>query len=279
MDIAPRGTFLLMPSYSRDIGLLGIKLVRVADAPEDGETVQATYFLLDAQTCTPVLLLAANYLTAIRTAATSAVATKLLARADARTLGIFGTGRQARAHISALRQVRKFDRILVCGSQPNRSRDFAKRLRSEINVEIAAVDPRTCAAESDVLCTCTTATIALFEGKWLRAGTHLNVVGAFKPHTREVDDLTVQRARVFVDTYEGAFSEAGDILIPLNAGLIARDHVLADLHELVGGKKQGRQDSNDITLFRSVGCALEDLVAANLLHTIQRAESSFANFS
>ncbi len=120
--------------------------------------------------------------------------------------------------------------------------------------------------ESDVLCTCTTANEPLFDGRLLRPGTHLNLVGTFQDRTREVDDETVKRARVVVDTYEGAMAEAGDLLIPLRNGVIARDHILADLHELASGRKTGRTAPDDITLFKSVGCALEDLVTAMLAY-------------
>ena len=130
---------------------------------------------------------------------------------------------------------------------------------------ITATDPRTCAAESDVLCTCTSHSAPLFDGHDLRPGTHLNLVGAFRPQTREVDSYTIQRARVVVDTYGAALSEVGELLIPLQEGAITRSHVAADLHELVSGAKQGRRSPEEITVFKSVGCALEDLVAAELL--------------
>jgi alanine dehydrogenase len=117
-----------------------------------------------------------------------------------------------------------------------------------------------------VICTCTTAREPLFDGKWLRPGTHLNLVGAFQPETREVDDITVKRARVVVDTYNGAMLEAGDLLIPLKNGTIERSHIVADLHEIVSGKKPARTSAESITLFKSVGCAMEDLVTAQLVY-------------
>jgi ornithine cyclodeaminase/alanine dehydrogenase-like protein (mu-crystallin family) len=130
---------------------------------------------------------------------------------------------------------------------------------------ITVVDARTCAAQSDVLCTCTSNSAPLFDGRDLRPGTHLNLVGAFRPQTREVDSHTIQNSRVVVDTYGNALSEVGELLIPLQEGLITRDHIVADLHELVSGAKQGRRSPEEITVFKSVGCALEDLVAAELL--------------
>ena len=273
------GIFLAMSCYDGAAGTLGMKLVlvrdqvqhRPADRSHDSAAltegrVQATYLLLDPETAQPRLTIAANYLTDLRTAATSAVATKFLARPDSSTLGIFGTGRLARAHLTVLPLVRNFQRVLICGRNPSRSAEFVQQLSHELSgVTITAVDARTCAAESDVLCTCTSNSAPLFDGRDLRLGTHLNLVGAFRPETREVDTHTILRSRVVVDTYSAAASEVGELLIPLQEGAITRNHVAADLHELVSGTKQGRRSSEEITVFKSVGCALEDLVAAELL--------------
>ena len=259
------GIFLIMPCYDAGSGTLGMKVVTVPNHPPRAEDrVQAVYMLFDPASARPNLIIPANYLTELRTAATSAVATKLLACDDAEVLGIFGTGRQAHAHLKVLPLVRRFRRALVCGKDSGQSRKFAAEICEEINLPVEGVDARTCAAESDVLCTCTTAQVPLFEGKLLRRGTHLNLVGAFQPHTREVDSVTIERSRVVVDTYDAALAEAGDILIPISEGLITRDHILADLHELTSGKRV-RCQRDEITVFKSVGCALEDLVAAKLL--------------
>jgi len=265
------GIFLSMSCYDSTGHALGIKLVVVRDqahagAPLGEGRIQATYLLLDPDTTEPRLTIAANYLTDLRTAATSAVATKFLARPEDSTLGIFGTGRLARAHLAVLPLVRNFQRVLICGRTPERSAEFVREVSTEFpGLTIVAADARTCAAESDVLCACTSSPAPLFDGRDLRPGTHLNLVGAFQPHTREADTTTIQRARVVVDTYAAAQSEVGELLIPQKEGAIAPDHVAADLHELVSGKKQGRGSSSDVTVFKSVGCALEDLVAAELL--------------
>jgi ornithine cyclodeaminase/alanine dehydrogenase-like protein (mu-crystallin family) len=280
------GIFLAMSCYDRAAGTLGMKLVlvrdqaqhRPADRSHDSPAltegrVQATYLLLDPETAQPRLTIAANYLTDLRTAATSAVATKFLARPDSSTLGIFGTGRLARAHLTVLPLVRHFQRVLISGRNPSRSAEFVQQLSRELSgVTVTAVDARTCAAESDVLCTCTSNSAPLFDGRDLRPGTHLNLVGAFRPETREVDTHTILRSRVVVDTYSAAASEVGELLIPLQEGAITRNHVAADLHELVSGTKQGRRSPEEITVFKSVGCALEDLVAAELLLDANPAE-------
>ncbi len=260
------GVFLVMPCYDGTRQALGMKLATVQKQPETPQgRVQATYMLLDSRTARPALVVPANYLTDLRTAATSAVATKFLARKDARVLGIFGTGRQARVHIEVLPLVRQFTRVLVCGREPGASRDFAKTMGRETDLRIEAADPRTCAGQSDVICTCTTSQTPLFDGGDLRSGVHLNLVGAFQPQTREVDSTTVERARVFVETYDGVLAESGDLLIPIQEGRFHRDQIAGDLHQLVNGQVQGKLDDGAITLFKSVGHALEDLVTAELL--------------
>ena len=265
MEIPSRGVLLIMPCYDRALPAMGIKLVFVREGAAPGKRVQATYALLDPATGSMLALLDANYLTELRTAATCAVATKYLARRDSTTLGIFGTGRQARAHLAVFAEVFAFHRALICGSSPPRSEEFV-RTAAAGSLKLEAADAHTLVAQSDVICTCTTSSEPLFDGHCLRPGTHLNLVGAFRLATREVDDETVRRARVVVDTYDGALAEAGDLLIPLQRGAITRAHISADLHELVSGKKAARRSADETTLFKSVGCALEDLVTADLVY-------------
>ncbi|HZS29296.1 MAG TPA: ornithine cyclodeaminase family protein [Candidatus Angelobacter sp.] len=249
---------LVMPCHDDSLKAAGVKLVSVSKK----SGVNANYELLDATSGIALARMEANYLTDLRTAATSAVATDLLARKNVNTLGIFGNGRQAAAHFGVLPRVRNFKRFLVCGSGRSDVNAFCGKMKADHGIEIEPVTAEICARESDVICTCTTATEPLFDGRWLKPGTHLNLVGAFQPHTREVDDETVRRARVVVDTYDGCLSEAGDLLIPLQNGTVGHSHVIADLHEISSGKKAGRAGQDDITLFKSVGCALEDLVTA-----------------
>jgi ornithine cyclodeaminase len=262
LELAGGAVLLLMPCYDSEVGLAGVKLVTVSP----GSGVQAAYELIDPGSGRVLARMEANYLTDLRTAATSAVATDLLARPDVETLGIFGFGRQAIAHLSVLPKVRRFQRFLVCGSERSRAESFCARLHQDHGMNVASVDADTCAAESDVICTCTSSPTPVFDGRRLRRGTHLNLVGAFQPETREVDDETVRHARIVIDTYDGALAEAGDLLIPLKNGTIGRDRIVADLHELASGKRPGRIGREDITVFKSVGCALEDLVTAKLVY-------------
>jgi alanine dehydrogenase len=273
------GVFLIMPCYDRAGRSLGMKLVKFNENPRLAEErIQATYILLDAESGCAKLVIPANYLTDVRTAATSAVATKFLAREDAKVLGVFGIGRQARAHLQVLRHVRDFERALVTGRDPARTRDFAQQMEHELGMKVEAVYSRTCAAESDVLCTCTTSKTPLFDGNMVRKGTHINAVGSFQRATRELDDTTVRRSRIVVDTYDGTLAEAGDLLIPLKSGVIKRENLLADLHELITARKPVRTSPAEITLFKSVGNALEDLAAADLLeNTLLSLDSKTAS--
>jgi ornithine cyclodeaminase/alanine dehydrogenase-like protein (mu-crystallin family) len=252
---------LLMPCYDSALNAAGVKLVTVN--AQSG--VRASYALLDPASGELRALMEANTLTDLRTAATSAVATDMLARHDVKTLGIFGAGRQAAAHLCILPRVRNFRRFLVCGSPRSDMNHFRGKMKAEHGIEIEIADAETCARESDVICTCTTSSEPVFDGRWLRAGAHLNLIGGFRPKAREVDDETIRKACIVVDTYEGVLAESGDLLVPLEKGVIDRSHIVGDLHEIVSGKKTGRTGPADITLFKSVGCAIEDLVAAKLV--------------
>jgi ornithine cyclodeaminase/alanine dehydrogenase-like protein (mu-crystallin family) len=258
VEVAGRGVLLVMPCYDSAIPGLGAKLVSVF------ENVQAMYILLDPVNGRLRALMAANYLTDVRTAATSAVATRHMARRDTRILGVFGTGRQARSHIEVMTAVWRFERVLVCGSSAERSRTFAAAMVSELGLAVEPADARACASQSDVICTCTSSSKPVLGGKWLRPGTHLNLVGAFQPGKREADSETMQRAQIVVESYESALAEAGDLLIPMREGAISREQVIADLHEVASGKKAGRTSADEITVFKNLGCALEDLVTATL---------------
>lgn len=261
LDLADGAILLIMPCYDSGLRAAGVKLVAVSSKAG----VNASYELLDPASGAVVARMEANYLTDLRTAATSAVATDLLARPDAQTLGVFGSGRQAAAHLAVVPRVRAFRRLLVCGSGRSDLQQFCERISKDQGIQVEPASAETLVRESDVICTCTTSSAPLFDGRWLRPGTHLNLVGAFQPEAREVDDETVKRARVVVETYAAVLAEAGDLLIPLGSGAIGRDHIVADLHEIACGKKQGRVRPEDITFFKSVGCALEDLVTAQLV--------------
>lgn len=277
MELASGVVFLTMPCHDSTLRALGVKIVSIADPVDGGGRVQAEYLLFDPSSRQPLASIAANYLTDVRTAAVSAIATRLLCNQGARVLGIFGTGRQALAHILVLKEVMPFSSILCCGSGTSKSRMFTERISREHGVDVHPASAEEIVRQSDVICTCTTSVRALFDGASIRPGTHLNLVGTFQSSATEVDEETIRCARVVVETYEGVLSEAGDILIPLTNGNITREHLAADLHELVSGKKVGRTRQDEITVFKSVGHAYEDLVTAKLVyeHWVGRTGTEF----
>jgi ornithine cyclodeaminase len=259
-------TLLLMPAWSSDA--LGVKLVTVM--PGNGArgvgTVQAIYVLLDRATGEPLALLDGEALTLRRTAATSALAARYLARDDAQNLLVVGAGRLAPyladAHY-ALRPALR--RVFIWARDPARAQTSAQWLRDLGLPAQVAEDLESTAREAHIICCATTAHSPVVHGAWLQLGTHLDLVGAFTPAMREVDDAAAARSRIVVDTYAGALAEAGDLLSPLASGAITRESIVAELAELVRGERCGRTGADEITMFKSVGTALEDLCAASLV--------------
>ncbi len=255
----PNGSLLLMPAVGA--AGIGVKLVTITPAnPErDLPLIHASYVLFDAETQAPEGVLDGSALTALRTAAVSGLATRFLSREDAGRLVIFGAGVQARSHLEAMCAVRPVTDLVVV----SRSRGAAEALAEEGRGRglAARLGEPEAVREADLVCTCTTAEAPLFDGSWLPDGVHVNAVGAYRPETRELDTETVRRARVVVETREVAFEEAGELLIPIGEGAIAAGHIVADLAETVRGA-QVRRSSSEVTLFKSVGMAFEDLVVA-----------------
>jgi ornithine cyclodeaminase/alanine dehydrogenase-like protein (mu-crystallin family) len=255
----PRGSLLLMPAVGR--AGVGVKLVSLTPAnPERGlPFIHASYVLFDAETQAPEAVLDGSALTALRTAAVSGLATRFLSRQDAQRLVIFGAGVQARSHLEAMCAVRPVTDLVVV----SRSRGAAEALVEEgLGRGLATrVGEPEAVRQADLVCTCTTAEEPLFDGSRLPEGVHVNAVGSYRPETRELDTEAVRRARVVVETREVALAEAGELLIPIREGVIEAGHIVADLAETVRGAEV-RRGSDDLTLFKSVGMAFEDLVVA-----------------
>jgi alanine dehydrogenase len=260
--LSARDSLLLMPAWNAQV--LVLKLVTVM--PDAPDTVQATVLVADRATGAPLAVLDGEALTLRRTAATSALAARHLARAEAHTLLLVGSGRlagwMARAHAAlrpALRQV------LVWGRRPEAAAALAGTLAQEGLPARAADGLEAAVRAACIVCCATTSDRPLVQGRWLAPGTHLDLVGGFTPRMREVDDAAVAASRIVVDTYAGALAEAGDLVQPLAAGAIRREHVVAELAELLRGQCPGRTRPGEITLFKSVGTALEDLAAAQMV--------------
>jgi alanine dehydrogenase len=258
-------TLLLMPAWQAGRHV-GVKIVTVF--PENGKrslpSVMGTYLLMDGTTGAPVALLDGPVLTVRRTAAASALAADYLARPDAGRLLMVGTGAMAPNLVRAHAVIRPIREVKVWGRDPGKARRLADMLRREGFAAAVAEDLEEAVRASDIVSCATLAREPLVRGEWLPEGCHLDLVGGFTPEMREADDEAVRRARVFVDTMDGATTEAGDIVQPLASGVLARGDIAGDLFHLSRGERAGRGDEREVTLFKSVGTALEDLAAAQL---------------
>ena len=253
------GTMLLMPSSgSRGVG---VKVTTLTEAnPSRGlPLIQAAYVLFDPVTQEPEALLDGTALTTLRTGAVSGLATRFLARPEARRLVLFGSGTQARSHLEAMVAVRPIEEVRVVSRTLGRAEALAEEARA--NGLSAAVGGPEEVEDADVVCTCTSSHDPVVRGSLLSEGVHLNAIGAYLPDARELDTETVRRARVVVETREVAFAEAGDLLLPIAEGAIEAGHVVADLAEMVRGAPV-RRTPHEVTLFKGVGMAFEDLVVA-----------------
>lgn len=262
-------TLLLMPAWGAGSPPthIGIKSVTVhPDNPAQSlPSVQGVYLLLDGATGTPVAMIDGPSLTARRTAAASALAATYLARKDASRLTIVGTGRLAPELIRAHATARPIEQVSIWGRNNSRARAIAKSM-SDASFSVRAVDNlENAIRNADIVSCATTARTPVFNGDWLQPGTHVDLVGGFRPDMREADDTAIRRAQVFVDTIDGATREAGDIVQPLASGILLQDDIVADLFDLCRDKHLGRESETEITLFKSVGTALEDLAAAEHL--------------
>jgi ornithine cyclodeaminase/alanine dehydrogenase-like protein (mu-crystallin family) len=270
----PEATWLLMPAITAradSAGALvagpymGVKSVTVF--PDNGAragkpAIFGTYLLLSTDTGETLAILDATRLTVWRTAAASALAARYLARTDANRMVMVGAGALAPFLIRAHASVRPIRDVAVWNRTPGAAEKVvAGFVGSGLNVR-RVDDLERAIRDADIISTATISSTPLVQGAWLKPGTHVDSVGAYRATMRETDDALVQRARVFVDTFAGAFGEAGDILQPLAAGVIGKEHVLADLADLVSGRHAGRAATDEITFFKSVGASLEDLAAA-----------------
>lgn len=248
------GELLVMPAWGPEG--VGVKLVTVN--PENRAAgkalVNGVYVLFSPDSLEPVLMIDGAAVTALRTPAVSALATRHLARPDASRLVVFGTGTQARGHVEAMRAVRDVGPVVVVGrSDPA---PFVESLRDG-GVDARAGRPED-VAEADLVCTCTTSSTPVFDGALLPRGAHVNAVGAYKPGTRELDDATIRRAAVYVEDRDAALAEAGDVVQPISSGVLDASS-LRDLRELIS---DGAPEGADVTVFKSVGLASEDLAVA-----------------
>jgi ornithine cyclodeaminase len=255
-----RGGLLLMPAFGP--AGVGVKLVTLTpeNPARDLPFINAVYVLFDAETQEPKAVIDGAELTALRTAAVSGLATRYMAREDSRRLVLFGAGVQARSHLEAMRAVRPIEEVAIVSPTRSHADLLAEEARaSGLRAEMADASA---VRSADIVCTCTTSPEPLFPFAYVPPGLHVNAVGAYQPHARELDTATIAVARLVVETRDAALGEAGDVLIPIGEGAIDPSHVVADLSELAHGVAV-RTSEADVTVFKSVGIGFEDLVVAS----------------
>ena len=269
---APDATLLLMPAWQEG-RYLGAKVVTVFPGNNQRglTSVAGTYVLMSGHTGEPLLVIDGRMLTLRRTAAASALAAKYLARQDAHRLLMIGTGALAPHLIMAHATVRPINEVAVWGRSPDKAERLARTLSNRYLKVTATRDLASAVTAADVISCATLSHDPLVNGEWLKPGQHIDLVGGFTPEMREADDAAIDRCRVYVDTAV-AMEEAGDIVQPLKSGLLSEKSIAGDLAELTQGRVPGRSFYNQITLFKSVGTALEDLAAAVLLFESTRGE-------
>lgn len=261
------GLLVAMPS-SMDAAM-GIKIISVMPGNHGTEfdSHMGVVLLFETQHGRPLALIDASEITAIRTAAVSGVATRLLARENASDLAILGTGVQADSHLEAVRAVREIKRVRVWSRHAENRERFARHARDHYGIHVEPMETAEAAViGAEIICTTTASSEPVLKSRWLSPGTHLNVVGASTPNAREVDSETMRMARLFVDRRESALNEAGDFLIPKREGVIGDDHILAEVGEVLIGKHPGRTSPDEVTLFKSLGLAVEDLASAQYIY-------------
>ena len=263
------GLIGMMPAYLADARVMGLKAISVF--PENHATEydshQGTVMLFETQNGRLLAMVDAGKITAIRTAAVSGVATRLLAATDAENLAILGSGVQAATHLEAMRVVRNIKHVRVWSRNFDHARSFAEREAAGHSLSIEAFESAERAVEgADIICTVTSSTDPVLQGGWITPGTHINAVGSSVPFARELDTAAVVKSKLFVDRRESTLNEAGDFLFPKKEGAVNDTHVLGEIGDILLDKIKGRASKEDITLFKSLGLAVEDVAAAHHIY-------------
>jgi ornithine cyclodeaminase/alanine dehydrogenase-like protein (mu-crystallin family) len=270
-----RGLLLLMPAYLKQSRELGFKMVSVwGDNPsKDLPAVIALAAVIDPETGQPLALINGEALTAVRTGAGGGLAADLLARSEASVVTVFGAGVQARAQLEAVCAVRPIKEVRIIGRTPARVEAFANELadRPDAPQVFTPASRQEAVAGADLIIAATTSETPVFAGNDLAPGTHVTGVGSFAPHMQEVDEVTIQRAKIVVDSLQACLAEAGDLIIPLKKNFITKMDIHGELGEIVNGTIPGREFDDEITFFKSVGVAVQDATAANEI--LKAAES------
>jgi len=269
IPLAEGRMFGIMPGAMGARAPFGAKLISIFPENFDKglQSHQGLVILFEPEGGAPVAVVDAGEITAIRTAAASAVATDALARADSRRMALLGYGEQAATHARAIRLVRRLEAITVWGRSPERAQDFARRMSAELDLPVtAAASAQEAVADADIVCTVSHASEPILLGKWLRAGTHVNLVGSSRAGPVEVDNDLVVRARFIADSREGVLAQGAEFLRAKAAGLIGDDHIVAEIGQVLAGDVVGRRNDEEITVYKSLGHVVQDLASAWALY-------------
>ncbi len=271
-----KGLSLYMPAYLPQSKSLAVKVVSVfKNNPIDYDlpTTLGKVLLQDIDTGDVICIMDGGFLTAMRTGAVSGCAIDYLAKVEADTVGLFGTGVQGMTQLWAACVARpSITKGLVFDLRKDIAEDFVQQMSSKLNVSVeVANSAEEIVKASDILLTATTSSTPIFHGKWLQPGTHISGIGSHSPGTRELDGDTIRRAKIVCDQVSACLKEAGDLIIPINEGIINKDHIYGELGEIITGKKVGRENDQEITLFKSVGLAIQDAATAKLVYDKAKA--------
>jgi alanine dehydrogenase len=266
-----RGLQLGMPSYiGGEMDTLALKVVTVyPDNPSQHNlpTTIGVLLLNDAGTGAPLAIMDAGFMTAMRTGAVSGVATKHLALPEAKRVGVFGAGVMAQTQLEAVCAVRAIEEALVFDAFPEKAQAYAERMSAKLGVPVKSVNTaRAAIAGMDIVIAASSATQPIFDGAWLEAGQHINAIGSHAPGARELDTAAIVRSKIVPDLLDACLVEAGDIMIPISEGAITKEQIHASLGEIVAGMKPGRESADEITLFKSVGLAIQDAATARFVY-------------
>lgn len=269
----PAGTALFMPSYMKPAGMIGIKTVTLFEENRQKNLpyIQGMVSLFDGDNGTPRAVLDGMTITSLRTGAASGFATSLLARKNSTVCAIIGAGVQGRTQLEAVCAVRDIKKCFVYDAIPATAETFAKEMGEELGITIVVTpDSKEAVKDADIICCASIAETPVFADGDLPAGVHINAVGSYKPHVQEVPEEMVLRSRLYVDHRESALEETGDLIIPINKGVFTKEHIVAEIGEVAAGKAPGRSNDSEITFFKTVGVAVQDLAAATII--LKKAE-------
>lgn len=269
LPLGPKGVFGIMPGALAEGGMFGAKLIGVypGNFAKGLQSHQGVVVLFEGESGAPVCIAHAGEITAIRTAAASAVATDALAKPEARRMAILGYGEQASTHAHAISHVRKLEALTVWGRDPERARAFAAATEAKLGIPVSvAATVREAVVGADIVTTVTNAREPILQGAWVAPGTHLNLVGSSGPGPSEVDHDLVVRSRFIADSREGVLAQGAEFLKAKEAGLVGDDHVVGEIGQVLGGTLPGRQSPDQITVYKSLGHVVQDLAAAKALY-------------